>query len=121
RSELCDPGIQAAVAFEQLLGAIAPEPLVQKLQVIGTVPRVGNRDLVSMKTSFDRYAIDHFVAGPALGRTQHNHGPMWPDGLACAARGTLDGAYLADDLVECGRHELVHALRIVTLDKVRRP
>ena len=57
--------------------------------------------------------VDELRPGPALGRTQHDHGPAGPCGHPLFPGGALDGGHPLDHRVEGGRHELVHLGRVV--------
>src|SRR5664280_1443760 len=114
--ELFDEGgaLRAALV-EQLLGSVGAHPLLQLRQVLGLVLKIGERDLVRAEGALGRQAVDLLGAGPALGRTQHDHRPARALGLALGACATLNlGDLLADLLERCG-HQLVHARWIGTL------
>ena len=72
--------------------------------------------------TLDRFAVDEFRPGPALGRTKDDHRPAWalqalfPAGRAGRA---LDVSNLKQYSVECPRKSLMHQARIVTLDEMR--
>ncbi len=69
---------------------------------------IGDRHLMCAKGAFDGFAIDKFWSGPALGRTQDNHGPAWAFSETVASRIVLNTLDLGDHGIQCGRHQLVH-------------
>ena len=58
---------QAPLLVEQLLRPVAPQPVLQQLEVLGMGGRVGERHLVRTESALDLQAVDHLGPGPALG------------------------------------------------------
>ena len=108
-------GPQAAGSIEQLLRAIALQPFLQLLQLLGMMLRIAQGHLVRAERSLHLQPIDELGPGPALGRNQHDHRPVRALGVAAAAGLDLNSANFVDDLIERGGHQLVH------LRGVRRP
>ena len=78
-----------------------------------------HRHLVRAPVVLGAPAVDLLRAGPALGRAQHDHRPARAFRETVASRVRLDALDLADDRVQGGGHELVHRLRVVSLDEIR--
>ena len=91
---------QGAALVEQLLGPVAPHPLVELCQVLGVGAHGRQRHLVRAVGALGRQAVHLLRAGPALGRPQHDHRPARPRGAVAVAGGPLDVADLADRLVQ---------------------
>ncbi len=66
---------QPAGVVEQLLGAVAAQPVLQHLQVLGGVSGVGQRHLVGAPGALGALPVDLLRAGPPLGGAQHDHRP----------------------------------------------
>jgi len=113
---------QATGVVEQLPGTIAQHPLLEQPHVVGLVEELGQRHLVRPPAALDGLAVHFPGAGPALGRAQHDHRPARAAGPveAVRARVGLDPRDLVEHGVERGGQLLVHALRIVAGDEVRR-
>src|SRR4029077_17919230 len=71
--------------------------------------------------TFQPVAINLFRCGPPLWSPQHNHGPPRALRYSCLASFLRMLPDFRDALLCRGRHCLVHALGVRTLDKVRRP
>jgi hypothetical protein len=66
RAEFLD---EPPIRVEQLLRPVAPEPLLEQLEVRRVVAHVGERHLVRAPVALDRPAADLLRASPALGTT----------------------------------------------------
>ena len=77
-----------------------------------------HRHLMGSPIALGPPAIDLLRAGPALRRAQHDHGPARPLREAVLPRLGLDALNVRDDALKRGGHELVHLLRLISLDKV---
>jgi hypothetical protein len=110
---------QAPRLVEELLGPVAPHPLLELLHVLGVLARSGQRNLVRAVAALHPVAVDDLGPGPALGRPEDDHRPPRPTGKAAAPRPVLDGADLVERGVEGIGHPTVHGQRFVALDEVR--
>ena len=108
---------EAAVGIEQLLRPVALHPVFQLPDVLEVIGVDQQRHLVGPERALDLQAVDDFRARPALGRLQHDHRPAPPGRVAGAARMVLHAADALDGLFQRAGHELVHLLRVVTLDE----
>ena len=90
---------------------------------MGTVfVHLAHRYLVGAPVTFNALAVDLLWTGPALGGPQNNHGParaIYSSNSPVASVG-LNLFDLRDDSIECGRHQLVHLLRFIPFDEIRR-
>ena len=93
--------LQAALGVEQFLRAIALQPVFQQLEVFGMVDIHGNGHLVGAEGAFDLLAIDPFRAGPALRRSENDHGPARAREVGVDAGLVLNASDLLDDPIEC--------------------
>src|SRR5262249_60814380 len=59
-------------------------------------------------------------AGPALGCAKNDHRPAWARLDTVFPRIRLNAMNFVDDRVQRGGHELMHLLRLIPLDEVRR-
>ena len=112
---------QAALRREKFFWLVAPQPVLQQLEMFGMGRRVGERHLMRAERAFNLQAIDHLWPCPSFGRLENNHRPSRPFGVAVCAGIALDFLDLLDRQVERRGHGLVHQAGLVTLDKVRRP
>ena len=80
---------------------------------------VAHRHLMRAERAFGGLPVHHFRSGPALRRTQNDHGPARPFLESLGARPTLDAPDVLHHHVECGGHLHVHAGRVVALDEMR--
>ena len=71
--------------------------------------------------TLDLHAVDHLRSGPALRRIEHDHWPAPPRGVVIVTGVMLDAANVLDHVVQRSSHELMHRLRLVTFDEIRRP
>ncbi len=94
-------------------GAVALEPGLELLQVLGVVGRIRERHLVRTKRAFDRQAIDDFGARPTLGRLEDKHWPHWPSVVTAFTRVALNLPEAREGLVQRGRHGAMHELGLV--------
>ena len=78
-------------------------------------------NLMRAERAFDLQAVDHLRAGPALGRSQHDHRPTRPRGILVVARALLNRVDLADGVFDRLRHQAVHGFGLVALDEQRSP
>ena len=85
----------------------------------GVVAGRGQRHLVGPPGALHRHAVDHLGAGPALGRTQHDHRPLWTFDDTVHAGGPLDLGDLVEDRVQGRGQQLVHRRGVVAGDEVR--
>ena len=101
-------GPRTAVLVEQLLGPVGAHPGLE----------LARRARATLASPVSGTWCERGVAspgpGPALRRAQHDHRPA--RALPAAAGCSAD---LAGDLVERGRHRLVHRLGVVALDEPR--
>ena len=81
---------------------------------------LAHRHLVRAPVALGALAVDLLRAGPALGRAQHDHRPARAFRETILTRVGLDALDFADDRVQRGGHQLVHLLRLVALDEIRR-
>ena len=109
------------VGVKELLRLIRAQPRLQLGKVpVGVCPH-GDRHLMGSPAVLHRQPVHLLGAGPALGSTQHDHGPAGPLGLAGLAGLPLDALDLPDHPVQHRRHLLVHDHGVVALHKVRLP
>ena len=64
----------------------------------------------------DADAVDVPRPGPALGRSQHQHRPLWTLGRPARPRLVLDRGDPVQDLVQSGRHPAVHLHRVLAVE-----
>src|ERR1019366_7016349 len=100
---------QRSALVEELLGAVGAQPLLELSEVLGLGGEVCERHLVGAEGALGGEPVDLLGPGPALGRAQHDHRPARPRRVSARARPLLDLGDLLRDLVERGRHQLVHA------------
>ena len=92
-----DLRVQAAVFIEKLLGTVGLQPLLQLGQVLRIRADLVQRNLMAAPGALHLQPVDDLRPGPALGGTQHDHGPArrlrrlrWP-GRRRRRRGRLGG------------------------------
>ena len=73
------------------------------------------------KRAFDLQAVDDLRSGPALGRSEDDHGPARPRRILAFSSALLNRPDLADGLFDRRRHQPVHFFRIFALDEKGRP
>ena len=78
----------------------------------------GKRHLVRAECAFHFLAVYHLRTGPTFGTAQHNHRPGHACGNALSPRLVLQIFDFGQHLVECGGHQLVHGLRVVSFDEI---
>ena len=105
---------------EQFLRLVASHPIFELLQMFGLL-EIRDRHLMRAPSTLDRFAIDEFRSGPALGRTENDHRPAWTLQalLRASAGGALDVTDLKQNAVERPGKTLMHECGIVTLNKMR--
>ena len=120
RGELGQFGPEAAVAVEQFRGPVALHPIFENTHMSGVLVHLSHRHLMRAPVALGAPAVDLFRTGPPLWCAKHDHRPAGAFGETILARIGLDAPDLADDGVEGGGHQLVHRLRLITLDEIRR-
>lgn len=70
-----------AVFLEELVGSIRGEPILQRLEFLLVLLRLGQRDLVRVEGTFDNLAMDFLWAGPALNFQSVHTIPMSSQGF----------------------------------------
>ena len=108
-----------AVGVEELLRAVAAQPLLDLPDVLGGVRLYGH--LVRAPVAFHLQPVHIVRARPALGRAQHDHRPPGPQHVAVFPRVRLTGEYLLHALVKRVRHRAVHGHRLAALHEMRLP
>src|SRR5665213_3724443 len=93
---------QAAALVEQFLRAIAPHPIIEKLEMLRLVE--GERNLMGAPRPLGLEAVDKFWPGPAFEAAQDYHRPDRPAHRLALARRLLDGPALAEGRVQRCRH-----------------
>ena len=122
RAQLGQFGQEPAALVEELFRLVAPHPALELLEMLGrSRGRHGERHLMGPERALDRQAIDEFRSGPALERSEDDHRPARASGVALDAGVVLDLPDLLDHPIEGRGHRLMHLLRLVPLDEVRRP
>lgn len=111
------PWYRLSVRVEELLGPVAPQPLVQQGQMLRRVPYSGQRHLVGSPGPFDQDSVDFVRPGPALRRTEYDHRPCATRCGRIALGLLLDVADLVENAVEGCGERLVDQFGIV----MRRP
>src|SRR5213075_3070810 len=96
---------QLPAGIEELIGAVAPQPFFEQLQMHRVGAHLGERHLVRAKGPFDRLSIDLLRAGPALRRAQHDHRPARALLEALRARLALNALDLRDDAVQSAGYQ----------------
>ena len=115
-------GHEPAALVEEFFRLVASHPALELLEMLGrSRGRDGERHLVGPERALDRQAIDEFRPGPALERSEDDHRPARAGGVAFDAGVVLDLLDLLDHPIEGRGHRLMHLLRLVSLDEVRRP
>ena len=113
-------GFKAAGRVEQLLGPVALHPAFEDAHVLGVAPNLAHRHLMRAPVAFLALAVDLLRAGPALRGAHDDHRPDGPLREAVGAGNVLDAPNVVNDLFQRRRHQLVHGLRVVALDEMRR-
>ena len=111
---------ERAAFVEEFFGPITLHPFFEDFDVCGILMHFAHRHLMRSPVVFSLSSVDLFRAGPALWCAKHDHRPAGAFGEPILARIGLDATDLADDGVEGGGHQLVHRLRLITLDEIRR-
>ena len=117
-------GDQGAVFVKQLLGMVAAQPFLDLFQVfllMGGAQGDINGHLMGAEGALDGLAVHHLGAGPSLGGTQHDHGPLDMAHLFPGAGAALDVVDLLNDGIQGFGHLGVHGHGVVALDKVGLP
>ena len=104
---------QLARAVEELLDAVAAEPVLEDPDVVRMGGEVGHGYLVRAEGAFDLISVHGLRPGPALGRAQDDHRPRWASRFMTCPRVFLDACDLVQRPVERRRHLLVDLRRIV--------
>ena len=119
RRQRCQVALQPTVVVEQLGWPVALHPLFEDAHVLRLFVHLPHRHLVRTPVALGALSVDFLGAGPALGRTEHDHRPTraFARRLLCAR---LDAADFTGDRLQCGGHELVHFFRVVALDEMGR-
>ena len=110
---------RGTVFVKQLLGAVAFQPVFQQMQML----LVGNLNghLMGAEGTLDFLAVHHFRTGPALGGTQHNHGPTGTLVHALFPGAALIFQNFRDAGVQSLGHFRVHFCRVAALYKIGGP
>ena len=108
-----------AVLVEELLGAVAPEPLLDLADVLFAVRLNGH--LMRAPVILDLRAVHIVRPGPALGRAKHDHRPARTLGHAVLTGGALIFKDGGNALVQRVGHLAVHFGGIAALNKVGLP
>jgi len=69
---------EPATGVKQVVGPIAPKPLLEQPAMIGVLAHVLERHLMGPEGALDRHAVHFPGSGPSLGRAKHDHGPGRP-------------------------------------------
>src|SRR5438477_5160123 len=104
---------------EQLFGPVTLHPALEDFDVLPLI-HVAHRHLMRAKRPFHYFAINDSGAGPAFGRTQHDHGPLRTPLETRGSRALLDRLNFSEDLVQSGGKQLVHLRWVFAFDEVRR-
>ena len=111
RVERAQLGDQPALAVEQLLRPVRPEPLLELGAVCGVVAGLRQRHLVRAPRALDELAVHLVRPRPALRSAQDERGPAWPVDPPLGVELLLgvgpDPGDLGDDLVQRRGHPLV--------------
>ena len=119
--KIAGPTVLARIPAEELVGPVAEQPSLERLDVFRAGRQVVERNLVRAPVALGRLAVDLPRAGPPLRRAQHDHGPARAVRLAGGARPLLDPRDLVERGVERRGHAPVHELRIGALDEMWLP
>src|SRR5437899_1685100 len=119
RSQSGQFGLQRAALVKELLRPIALHPLFEDFDVFRVLVHLAHRDLVRSPEVFRPLAIDLLRTGPSLRGAQYDHGPTRTLRGAVLPRLGPDVLDVRHDAFEGGSHELVHFLRLMSLNKVR--
>lgn len=103
----------ASLGVEEFIGPVRAQPALQLPQVLRVVADPGQRDLVGAPGALDGQSVDLGGPGPALGGTQHDHGPARPSGLTAGPGGILELPDAVDGAVHRGGHRPVHREGVV--------
>src|SRR5213075_3119439 len=87
---------RAALSVEELLRAVAAQPVLEQAEVRRVLPHVGERHLVGPERPLDLLAVDFSRAGPPFRGAQDDQRPARPAHPAPFPRATAD---LADAVV----------------------
>jgi hypothetical protein len=122
RRELPQLWNELAFLTEELLGVVRVHPLLEHLQLLRILEDFGERDLVRTPESLEEVAFVVLArCGPTLGRSEDDHGPSRPVGLAGLTSCLLVVQNLLDASLHGGGHGLVHGLEVVTSNDVGCP
>src|SRR5258706_12871182 len=81
---------------------------------------VAHRHLMRSKRSLGPFAVDKFRTGPTFRRAQNYHRPKYSLLETIFSRATLDPLDFDNCFIECRGHQLMHLLRIVAFNEIRR-
>src|SRR5207302_8163794 len=109
---------QPAICIEQFLRAIALHPLLKQLEMFRMSNHFREWHLMRTPGILGRFAVDHLWTSPALRRAQDDHRPGWERRVPLLARAILNAMDIMDSRLQFGRHQLVHGLWLMSLNKI---
>ncbi len=107
------------ILVEQLVGPVAPHPLLELPEALGAVANTGERDLVRAPRPFDGLSVDLARPGPPLRSAEDQHRPAGRGVRAVLARGALDRFDAVEGLVQCRSEALVHGAGLLAVESAR--
>src|SRR4029453_5688635 len=120
RRQFREFGFQLPGLVEKVLWLITLHPFFEDLYVRRLFVHLTHRHLVASPVVLGPFAVNLLRAGPSFGRTENDHRPERSFHGAGTAGVSLNSVNIFKDVFEGGSHQLVHLLRITSLDKVRR-
>jgi hypothetical protein len=107
-----------ALLVKEFFWMIAPQPLLQEVQMVWLPLHICHGNLVGTEGILDGNAIDLFRPGPALRSTQDNGRPSWLSEKTILAGFFLIATNLGIAGIQCLGKSLMHAHGVIPLNEV---
>ena len=120
RGKVRQLGAEPADVIEQLCRSVALHPLFEEAHMGRVSVHLAHRHLVRAPVVLGALAIDLLRTGPALGCAEHDHRPAGAFPKTISTRSRFDPLNFPDDLIHGRGHQLVHFVRLIALDEIRR-
>src|SRR5580700_10906406 len=99
---------QCAKLVEKFFGTVGAEPSFEDLQMLRIRPDLFKGNLMRTPSALNLFAVNHFGSGPSLWGAKDQHGPHRSGRVFPVAGFPLDATNFLVDVVEGGRHRLMH-------------
>ena len=110
---------QLSVLIKKLFRMVAHQPVSQHVQMLRLIHH--DRHLMGAEGAFDLLAVHHFRSRPALGRAQHDHGPLGSGGIMVFPGVFLNGLDIVHGGIQGFGHFAVHFHGNIAFHKIRLP